>query len=241
MKPIGRRNYGSIPHLPNSRLGPGDHHCHAGQAVIMTEKTRDRHDVVHVFEKLDGTNVGIARVGSEIFALQRSGYVASTSPYEMHVLFADWVEVNKSFWRDVLADGERLVGEWLAQAHGTKYSLPKGPFVAFDLIEGDARAPIMDVIGMCSSFGIPTPRHVHSGAAIAVDEALAICGHGDHGCLDEPEGLVYRVERKGRFDFAAKYVKPGKIDGLYLPGVTGSISEVAVWNWHPKMRAEQTA
>ena len=47
-KPLGRRAYGSIGHLPDSRMGPGDHHVHEGQARICTEKVRDRHDLVIV-------------------------------------------------------------------------------------------------------------------------------------------------------------------------------------------------
>lgn len=38
-KPLGRKLYGSIPHLPGSRLGPGDHHCQAGQAALSGERT----------------------------------------------------------------------------------------------------------------------------------------------------------------------------------------------------------
>ena len=43
-KPLGGKAYGSIPHLIGSRVGPGDHHCHEGQARIATEKVRDKHD-----------------------------------------------------------------------------------------------------------------------------------------------------------------------------------------------------
>ena len=55
--------------------------------------------------------------------------------------------------------------------------------------------------------------------------------HGEHhsGC-DEPEGVVYRVERKGDVDFLAKWVRPDKVDGKYLPEMSG---EPAVWNWRP--------
>jgi len=56
-KPLGRKSYGSIPHLPGSRLGPGDYHAHEGQARIATEKARDKHDKIYVQEKLDGSNV----------------------------------------------------------------------------------------------------------------------------------------------------------------------------------------
>lgn len=35
-KPLGIKAYGSIPHLPGSRLGAGDHHLAIGQALIAT-------------------------------------------------------------------------------------------------------------------------------------------------------------------------------------------------------------
>lgn len=171
-KPLGRKNYGSIGHLPCSRMGPGDHACHEGQQRIATEKARDKHDVIIVMEKVDGSNVGIARVGDEIHALGRAGYLAQSSKYEQHQLFAAWVRESEEFWRDMLQPGERLVGEWLAQAHSTRYTLPLGPFAAFDLMVGE-------------------------------------------------------------FDFMAKWVRPDKIDGKYLPGTATSVSEIEIWNWRP--------
>ena len=50
-KPLGQKAYGSIPHLPGSRLGVGDHHVTHGQAKIATEKPRDKHDFIIVQEK----------------------------------------------------------------------------------------------------------------------------------------------------------------------------------------------
>ena len=47
-KPLGRKNYGSIPHLPNSRMGPADKHCEEGQAKIATEQARDKNDEIFV-------------------------------------------------------------------------------------------------------------------------------------------------------------------------------------------------
>ncbi len=60
-KPLGSKSYGHIPPLPGSRIGPGDHKCHSGQEQIATIKARDRHDTIIVQEKLDGSNVGVAR------------------------------------------------------------------------------------------------------------------------------------------------------------------------------------
>ena len=43
MKILGFKNYGSIPHLSNSKLGDGDHYINSGQEFILTQKPRDRH------------------------------------------------------------------------------------------------------------------------------------------------------------------------------------------------------
>lgn len=234
MKPIGRKNYGSIGHLPCSRMGPTDSACPEGQQRIATLKARDKHDVVIVTEKLDGSNVGIARVGDAIHALGRAGYLAQTSRFEQHQLFAAWVREHEVFWRDVLAPGQRLVGEWMAQAHGTRYTLPLGPFAAFDLMKDDKRLPYKVLDQLCTTWKIAQPKLIHIGAPISVEKAMAIHGLGDHGCLDEPEGVVYRIERKGQYDFMAKWVRPDKVDGKWLPDVTGSLSPgVPIWNWRP--------
>src|SRR5713226_3715401 len=124
VKVLNRKNYGSVGHLPSSRMGPKDHHVHEGQQRICTEKVRDKHDLVFISEKVDGSNVGVARVGHEIFALGRAGYLAQSSPYEQHQLFADWVRKREDYWLEVLNPGQRLVGEWMAQVHGTRYTLP---------------------------------------------------------------------------------------------------------------------
>lgn len=236
MKPLGRKNYGSIGHLPCSRMGPADHACHPGQQRIATEKARDKHDVIIVTEKLDGSNVGIARLNDTIYALGRAGYLAQTSRFEQHQLFAAWVRENEEFWRRVLRDGQRLVGEWMAQAHGTRYTLPLGPFAAFDLMEAERRLPFAALLALCNSASIPMPKLLHVGGPISVEKAMELHEAGDHGC-DEAEGVVYRVERKGEYDFMAKWVRPDKVDGKYLPEVTGAISLTPVWNWRPQPRS----
>src|SRR3990172_1947089 len=133
MKPLGGKAYGSIPHLPGSRRGPGDHACHEGQSIICTERARDRHDEIIVQEKVDGSCCAVARVEGAIVALGRAGYLAQTSPYEQHQRFADWVRRHVDQFA-ALPDGWRVVGEWMLQAHGTRYRLPHEPFVVFDLI-----------------------------------------------------------------------------------------------------------
>ena len=68
MKILGFKNYGSIPHLSNSKLGDGDHYINSGQEFILTQKPRDRHDNILVFEKYDGSNVGVCKKDNKIYA-----------------------------------------------------------------------------------------------------------------------------------------------------------------------------
>lgn len=230
-KPLGGKAYGSIPHLPGSRLGPGDHHCHEGQASICTVRARDRHDRIIVQEKLDGSCVAVAKVDGRVVPLTRAGYPAHTSPWEQHHLFEAWVwEFAYERFDLLLREGERLCGEWLAQAHGTRYALPHDPFVAFDLIVDSERCPFDSFAERTGDGGFVTPRLIHDGGPAEVEAVLGHLEPSGHGALDPVEGAVWRVERRGKVDFLAKFVRPDKLDGVYLPEVSG---QPAVWNWRP--------
>jgi hypothetical protein len=45
------------------------------------------------------------------------------------------------------------------------------------------------------------------------------------------EGAVWRIENRGKFDFMVKYVRPNKVDGLYLEVMKGE----TYWNWKEKV------
>lgn len=229
-KPLGRKLYGSIGHLPNSRLGPGDHHVNPGQARICLERARDKHDVIIVQEKLDGSNCGVAKIDGRIVPLIRAGYPAISSKWFQHRMFHEWALVNRARFDYILREGERIVGEWLAQAHGTLYDLPHEPFVVFDIMIDERRLPYDDFFERVKGVFV-TPTLVSYGPPIHVEEAMDILGpHGGHGA-EQVEGLVYRVERRNEVDFLAKWVRPDKIDGKYLPDVTGA---EPIWNWLPE-------
>lgn len=226
MKPLGGKAYGSIPHLPGSRLGPGDHHCHPGQESLCFSRRRRKDDVVWVEEKLDGSCVSAARLADgSLVALGRAGYLAQTSPHEQHHLFAAWVREHW-FRFDFLQPGERVVGEWLAMAHGTRYDLAgRDPFVVFDLMRGTDRA-------LRAEFVERTVRLAHPAVLArdlcTVEQAMTALGtRGHYGAVDQAEGAVWRVEHNGRVDFLAKYVRPDKVDGRFFDGPP-------IWNWRPE-------
>ncbi len=238
-KPLGGKCYGHIPHIPGSRTGPGDHKCSEGQARIATSKARDKHEVVICTEKVDGSNVGVAKLHGEIIALTRAGYRAHTSPFEQHHIYASWVYDNKDRFDSLLQDGERVCGEWLAQAHGTRYELHHEPFVVFDIMMEQKRCLYNEMKARCTEHSFVTPRLISYGYPYSIEKALKAIEISGHGAIDQVEGVVWRVERnrlkdkhsgqrEWKFDFICKYVRPDKVDGKYLPEVSG---KEAIWNW----------
>lgn len=235
-RPLGGKAYGSIPHLPGSRTGPADRHLSPVHARICTERARDAKDHVVVLEKLDGSCVAAARLGDAVVALGREGRLAASSPNDARRLWAAWVAANAERFLAVLQPGERLVGEWLALAHGTRYALRHEPFVCFDLMRGGERLVWRDLTVRVRAGGFVTPGLVHEGGPLGIEAAMARLGEGGfHGAVDPVEGAVWRVERRegdsARVDFLAKYVRADKVDGGLLPEQTGL---PAVWNWRPE-------
>jgi ATP-dependent RNA circularization protein (DNA/RNA ligase family) len=193
MKPLNRKNYGSIGHLPKSRKGPAERSMTEGQARIATEKARDKHDVIICQEKLDGSNVGVCLVDGEIYALGRSGYTADSSPYEMHHWFARWVRENEDRFLELLSEGERVCGEWLTHAHGTKYDLPHEPFVAFDIFTPENQRIIYEDFKQ-RACDFVLPYEVSVGPPVSVEDAMEALGEmGKHGALEPIEGVMWRI------------------------------------------------
>jgi hypothetical protein len=223
--------YGKIPHLPGSRLGPSDRTADAALAARCAGPGR-RGDRVIVSEKLDGSCVAIVREADGLAAYGRDGLACAASRNDGRRAFAAWLEeraATSPSWRYALEVGDRLMCEWLALAHGTRYELPHGPAVAIDGFgAGGARWPLDEVRRRAAVMGLPVARVLHDGGALPVREALAHLGeHGHHGAIDRAEGVVYRVERGGRVLGMTKHVRAGKVDGCYLADQTGGDH---VWN-----------
>jgi len=236
IKPLGRKAYGSIPHLPGSKFGDRrDKGLNAGEARLYVEKCKPGERVI-VTEKLDGSCVAVARINDEIVSLIRAGYPARSSPWRQHHVFAEWVETNTDTFMRALLNGDHIAGEWLAQAHGTRYAVSLtpplfSPFAAFDLFINGVRASYDELISVCYRRGSQiamVPIIYDEYAAVPISAMLDRLGkHGFYCAIDSPEGLVYRRERGGVFVGIAKYVRPEKEPGCYLPEVSG-LSEV--WN-----------
>jgi len=224
-KPLGGRSYGSIPHLIGSKLGEHDKNLHEGQHNILTKKSRDKHDVIYVTEKYDGSNVAIAKVDGKIIAITRSGYLASTSPYDTHHAFDYWVKKNSYMLSMVVPNNHRLCCEWMHKRHSLSYDYLMNTqdelIVCFDLINNnDKRRLSYRQFFSMDTGTIAKPRLIHIGNPIQAKDLITDLNAKDYNhkiiCREIPEGMVYRCERKGEFDFMGKWVRDDFEAGKYL-------------------------
>ena len=227
-RPLGRKAYGSIPHLPESRPTPGDHQITPGQADICQRNARSKDRRIIVQEKLDGACTAVAKTrDGAIIALSRSGQPARSHPFPHIRLFANWVDLRQDEFDYLLAPSQRIVGEWLAVAHGIRYDLPHDLWVYFDQFdERNRRMTQARMHPELPEFCRPATT-VHTGGPTPAAELLAGIGNGYSGAEEPAEGLVYRVEHKGQVEFLAKYVRHDLEPGRYMTREPG---DEPVWN-----------
>jgi ATP-dependent RNA circularization protein (DNA/RNA ligase family) len=221
------RLYPKIPHLPNSRTGIADKHIGVNAAKRFLEQCGSGEQVV-VQEKLDGSCVIITRHNGQLLALGRDGRLCANSMNPLRTAFATWTDQNTRRF-DWLKESERLILEWLAVAHGTRYVLPHEPIVALDFFNAEGvRFSHVQLQQKIVASQLPVPRVLHIGNALPLPQALDLLGeYGHHGATDPAEGVIYRLEQENRVLMLAKYVRHTKQDGLYLADHTG-LEEV--WN-----------
>jgi hypothetical protein len=126
------------------------------------------------------------------------------------------VRRNERRFEELLSENERICGEWLLTAVGTKYRLPHEPFVPFDIMTGSTRIVYHEFLKRISRFDFQHPRLIHMGQPISIKDVEKVLDASPHGALEPVEGAVWRVERNGDVDFLVKYVRPSKQDGIYL-------------------------
>lgn len=226
------RVFGSIAHLPGSRVGKTDRYITEDQARIATVKPRDRHDKILVQEKLDGACVAVVKENGELIPITRSGNLCQKSQYVHHHLFADWMYEHYYHFYNVLLEGERIVGEWLALAHGTRYYTDRilgwEPFVAFDIFTPDNKRLCYDQFIHRIESLFHSPPLVHHGYPCSIEMARELMPESNYGG-EHVEGYIWRIERKDEVDYLCKWVNDAFQPGCLLPEMSGNL----VWNWQP--------
>jgi len=234
-KPLNRKAYTSIGHLPGSKLGSGDHRICDGQAVICLRPRRG--DTVIVQEKVDGSCVAVFRPddGNCLLPINRAGWPCANSPHLQHRYFDAWAQVHHRRFLDVLRPGEWLAGEWCMQAHGTRYDFRgREPFFAFDIM---AASQFKDIAVRLlyrdfekrtkGVFNLPPLLHYADDGGIEPKVAYDRTDPAQTARIDPAEGVVYRVESNLAFNYPAKWVHTDYVPGRYFPPPGGE----PVWNW----------
>ena len=230
-KILSTKVYDSIPHLPGSRIGLSEKTVDRNKTRMLTSQAINDSDLVIVQEKLDGSCVCVYRRGDQILALGKDGDLASESANHSIQIWSDWVDNNEERFMKILNDGERVCGEWLALAHGTRYKLTHEPFVVFDFFDSNNKPySFKEINDRCKLASLTTPFLVHEGGPCSIEMGLEKLKSNFHCAIDQTEGLVYRLERQGRVLFRAKFVRNDKVGGCYLPEKT---NDKELWNWHP--------
>jgi hypothetical protein len=183
-RPLGRKAYFKIAHLPGSRTGPSDRTAplELAERCLVTPRPGE---TVLVEEKLDGSCVAVARVAGQLLALGREGTLAERSGNPGRRLFAEWVTEHASLFAELLADGEWLVGEWLALAHSTHYELRHAPLVVFDGFSRGAQWT-RDALSERLDGKLPQAALLHRGGALGIEAMLEKLGAGQHGAVEPP-------------------------------------------------------
>jgi len=192
--------------LPNSKRGANDKGIHEGMAVYCESKYR-KNTKIHITEKVDGANVSIVNIGGEFIAFSRNGYKCEGSHYTHHIKFdlmvKEWVD-SGMLSRFNLPEGERVVFESLTTPHGTLYK-DAPDYVLIDWITPSGRKLWDNYDNFLSVRKVKT---IYSGLIpISVEDILKVTPKKGFYGANKMEGLVYRIERAGNFDFFAKWVR----------------------------------
>jgi hypothetical protein len=223
--------YNSIGHLASSRLGESDSHIDDKTNDTFVKQVPNNNCLVIVQEKLDGSNVSVLKKNGELIALSRNGHNCATSNQEQHRLFNWYVQREVYKFYSLLQEGERIVGEWIALAHGTIYKDVLIPFIAFDIFTADnTRLPFLEFMQRTARV-FATPKVIHMGGACPIKKAQKFMA--THSPDRDYEGFIYRLEENGKFKSIAKYVRHEKVDGKYLEGKYPEKDMGPVWNWYP--------
>ena len=113
---------------------------------------------------------------------------------------------------------------------GLKYNIEVEPIVFFDHFNAENQRSQFDYLGeLAIMYGLQLPRMLHRGQAIKTNDLLPDLNLKTNGiwAKENPEGMVYRVERKGKVDFLAKWVRSDFEAGKYI--IDKQESEL-IWN-----------
>ena len=206
------RNFGSIGHLPGSKLiDRGDKIV--GEPDKFTVKLRRPTDLVIITEKLDGMNSGVVKIDGKLYPINHKGYdtrtmgATHTELKELGIEWARWVNYFYSLYDRITEEGERLVFENCMFTHTLKYNFfdCNPVFLLAKYNKDNIRMDYTSLTEMSKTHNIEQPKLISFGAA---DPSLIVKANQEHFRMlrGDFEGIVYNYESSGRHEACAKFV-----------------------------------
>lgn len=191
--------YPRIPHLPGSTSTEDDIHV-----VSMPEGP------FHIFEKLDGANVGIImNTHGELEFINRGSPIQNKRPHEQWGALKKWAYENYENLHRFFSRNKHtiLYGEWLWARHSIKYDLLPDFFIAFDVYSILSRSFYPHdlarlEVNLSSISFIKEPE-------VILDLNNSFCDYNRKGLYTsngDLEGYIFR--RVGNYSEVYKYVLP---------------------------------
>lgn len=195
------KKYPRIPHLPGSSVSEDDI-----SALFPVGE-------FYVFEKLDGTNLGISMRGGELVFQNRGGYLENKRPHPQWDAAKNWAfslyENFVSLFTN-LPSGSVLFGEWMYAKHSIHYTRLESLFIVYDVYVGnDKFLPYPEVRFRTTESGF-----LFSPVIAQTDNPESFLLTHVHQPLysDEFEGYIFRNRRN--YSDAYKFVNPGFSSGI---------------------------
>lgn len=229
------RNFGSIGHLPGSKLiDRGDKIV--GDPDKFTVKQRRPSDLVIITEKLDGMNSGVVKIDGRLYPVNRKGYdvrtmgETHTELKELGREWARWVNYFYNLYDRILDDGERLVFENCMFTHTLKYNFSNcvPVFLLAKYNKDNIRMDYTSLTKMANSYNIEQPKLISFGSA---DPIIVVKSNQEHFSMlrGDFEGVVYNYESSGRHEACAKFVSnPLMGTNKSLPTQRNNYSEISL-------------
>ncbi len=226
-RPLGRKAYFKIAHLPGSRTGSSDRTAPRELAERCLVAAPPRRGRCSCRRSSTAPASRSARLDGAVLALGREGTLAAHSQNPGRQMFAAWVEQRAATFTIYSATAS---GSWANGSRSLMFDSLRAPPRSLRRLRRLSRRAAVDVRRdrRATARGLPRPSLLHRGGALRIAAMLEMLGGGGHGAVEPPEGAVWRVERAGRVVGMAKYVRGDKVDGALLPENSG---REAVWNF----------
>jgi atypical dual specificity phosphatase len=210
-------DYPRTPHLPHrANLALGDY-------VATEEEVKPLFApsdlTVHIEEKVDGANCGMALVEGEAVIRNRNhvlrkGYMKDTAAKKQFLPAWNWFYENRKAFEAL--EGFTVYGEWLLALHGIRYDRLPTLFVAYDLYDQETGQFVAThkAREMMEGAGLTTVPLIKAGFVSGWDELVVMCNDpSTYSSTDKREGLYVKFSDSKHVTGRYKMVRPDYVQG----------------------------